>query len=356
MKRALIVTHVSGFVPQFEMNNVQILQEMGYEVHYASNFNNVGYGNDNRRLEHTGIVLHQVDFARSPFDFRAHRRALRQLKTLLKEEKFSLLHCHTPVGSVLARIAANSYRKKGMPVIYTAHGFHFFKGAPLSYWLMFYPTERLLARMTDILITINEEDYERAKRFCIRKKTDVRHIPGVGVDYAYWSGKNLAKGERELIRERVRNELHVQADVKVFLSVGELSMRKNHRAVIDVFEKINRQSEEKFCYWICGQGELEQDLQNQIDVAELHEKVHLLGYRSDIRDLMYAADVFIFPSRQEGMPVALMEALVTGMPVIASNIRGNRELIADSNNNDMEKYDRSNIQRRMRDIYEAASK
>ena len=354
MKKALIVTHVSGFVPQFEMNNVRLLQSMGYEVHYASNYNNVGYGTDNKRLDGTGIIRHQVDFARSPFDFRAHKRALRQLKKVLQAEEFSILHCHTPVGAVLARIAANPYRKGGMKVIYTAHGFHFFKGAPLRYWLLFYPVERFLAGMTDVLITINDEDYERAKHFCIRKKTIVRHVPGVGIDFAYWSGKELVDGEREKMREQKRQEIQIPDDITVFLSVGELSRRKNHKAVIDVLAEINKRTESKFCYLICGQGELKQELQNRIDEAGLHDTVLLLGYRSDIRELMYAADVFIFPSLQEGMPVALMEALASGMPVIASDIRGSRELLY-SSPDEMEQYDKSNIQRRMKEIYEFAS-
>ena len=149
MKKVLLVTHVSGFVPQFEMNNVRSLQKLGYEVHYATNYNNVSYGTDNHRLDNTGIVRHQVDFARSPFDIKAHKIACRQLKDLMEAEEFSLLHCHTPVGAALARIVACKYRKKGLKVIYTAHGFHFYKGAPLKYWLMFYPVSCRKNRRAD---------------------------------------------------------------------------------------------------------------------------------------------------------------------------------------------------------------
>ena len=190
IKKALIATTVSGFVPQFEMSNVKILQEMGYEVHYASNFENVSYGSDNRRLEGTGIICHQIDFVRSPFQIRENKKAYWQLKKLMQEEKFSLLHCHTPVASVLSRLSASSYQNKtlkakrmkekqvlnayqqvDLKVVYTAHGFHFYKGAPWKYWLLFYPVERWCANVTDVLITMNQEDYERAKRFCKRKKT-----------------------------------------------------------------------------------------------------------------------------------------------------------------------------------------
>ena len=353
MKKVLLVTHVSGFVPQFEMNNVRILQEMGYEVHYASNFNNVSYGNDNSRLEGTGIVCHQVDFARSPFELKAHRVACRQLKKLMQQEGFALLHCHTPVGAALSRLVAMSYRKQGLKVMYTAHGFHFYKGAPLKYWLLFYPVERFLAGKTDVLVTINEEDYERAKCFCIHKKTRVEYIPGVGVDTAYWSGKDLKPGEREEIRKNIRKELGVADDEQMLLSVGELIPRKNHEEVIRALAEQKKKGVTKFRYFICGQGVLEEYLQNLIEELGLSNEVTLLGYRKDIRNLLYGADLFVFPSKQEGMPVALMEAAVAGVPVRASDIRGNREVISDSAlvSGLPMKYDVSLVKENMKQVY-----
>ena len=353
MKKVLLATHVSGFVPQFEMNNVRTLQELGYEVHYASNFNNVSYGVDNHRLDGTGIVCHQVDFARSPFDFKAHKTACRQLKQLMEEENFHLLHCHTPVGAALSRLIANSYRKQGMKVIYTVHGFHFYKGAPWKYWLMFYPVERYLAGKTDVLITINEEDYERAVRFCRRKSTKVEHIPGVGVDLDYWSGKDLKPGEREEIRKKIRKELGVEDGEQLLLSVGELIPRKNHEAVIRALAEEKRKGTTGFRYFICGQGDWKEYLQNLIERLNLSDEVTLLGYRKDIRNLLYGADLFVFPSKQEGMPMALMEAAAAGVPVKASEIRGNREILRDSipGKGLPEKYGARQIKERMRQIY-----
>ena len=353
MKKVLLATHVSGFVPQFEMNNVRTLQELGYEVHYASNFNNVSYGTDNSRLEGTGIVCHQVDFARSPFDFKAHKKAVRQLKELLQKEEFSLLHCHTPVGAALSRAVAMSYRNKGLKVIYTAHGFHFYKGAPWKYWLMFYPVERYLAGKTDVLITINEEDYRRAKHFCRHKKTRVEHLPGVGVDLDYWSGKKLAPGEREEIRRSIRKELGVADSEQMLLSVGELIPRKNHEAVIRALAEEKKKGEKNFRYFICGQGDLKDYLQNLIDTLELSGVVTLLGYRKDIRNLLYGADLFVFPSKQEGMPMALMEAAAAGVPLKANEVRGNNEVLRDSREGVglPEKYDSSKVKETMKRIY-----
>lgn len=328
VRKVLIVTTVSGFVPQFEMNNVRILQSMGYEVHYASNYNDVIYGTDNHRLDGTGITRHQVDFERSPFHVRKNLKAYRQLKKLMAEQYFDLVHCHTPMGAALARIAAKSYRKQGTKVIYTAHGFHFYKGAPLKNWLLFYPAEFFLASVTDELITINKEDYERAKKFCKNKKTRVAYIPGVGVDTAYFGGKDLPKEEHQNIRREVRRKLNVSENEVVFLSVGELSQRKNHMLVLQTFAEIEKEMPSPFFYFICGQGVLKEELERQAEETGLSEKVRLLGYQEDIRSLLYATDVFVFPSIQEGMPMALMEAVAAGVPVVASDIRGNRELVS----------------------------
>lgn len=376
-KKALIVTTVSGFVPQFEMNNVQILQEMGYEVHYASNFQNVSFGTDNSRLDGTGIVRHQVDFARSPFQWKENSNACRQLKELFREQHFELVHCHTPVGAALARVMARPYRKQGTKVIYTAHGFHFYKDAPLQYWLLFYPVERFLARYTDVLITLNEEDFERAKRFCRRKKTQVERISGVGIDTAYFAGETLKLGEREGIRRNTRESLGVSEDTKVFLSVGELIPRKNHTEVIECFrtymlkEKFAKVHDKKFAgrlgtvfesmgqtpwhYFICGQGVLKEDLQKQIDESGLSEQITLLGYRTDIRELLYASDVFVFPSRQEGLPVALMEAAAAGLELVATDIRGNREIVKKGHSG-IHEFDVHQIKTRMYQIYKELGK
>lgn len=356
-KKALIVTTVSGFVPQFEMNNVHILQELGYEVHYASNFKNPSYGSDNRRLDGAGIICHQADMARSPFRILSLYRAYRQLKRLMTENSFALVHCHTPVGGALARLAARSvrnstYNHENSFVIYTAHGFHFYKGAPFVNWLLYYPAERLLARYTDVLITMNREDYRRAGSFRLRRqaldgrkadgrkadggKTDSRkndgrkadgkvqvyRINGVGID-----AEKYRRDPEE--RAAVRKRLGIRENEFLLLSVGELSKRKNHQAVIRALAKLQKG---KACirnwkYLIAGKGSERGRLEQLIRKNGLEGKVGLLGYRSDIRGLLAAADCFIFPSKQEGLPVALMEAMAAGLPCIAADIRGCRELL-----------------------------
>lgn len=312
MKKVLIVTHVSGFVPQFEMNNVRILQELGYEVHYASNYKTPSYGTDNSRLDGTGIVRHQIDFVRSPFSFRANKKAYTQLKQLMLEIPFELVHCHTPMGGALARIVAKATNTG--PVIYTVHGFHFYKGAPLLNWLIYYPAERYLSRFTDLLVTINQEDYHRAKSF---HAGELQYIPGVGIDYS---------GIKETIIDigKKREELGVPKNHTLILSVGELIKRKNYETGLKAFAKANLPDS---TYLICGHGVLNEHLQGLANQLGIADRVIFAGYRKDIIEIMKCADVFLFPSYQEGLPAALMEAMACGLPVLCSRIRGNTDLI-----------------------------
>lgn len=312
MKKALLVATVSGFIPQFEMHNVRLLQELGYEVHYASNYNMPSYGTDNRRLDGTGIIRHQIDFVRSPYSLK-NRKIFLQLKKLLREHQFQLVHCHTPMGGVMARLASHSTGTK--PVIYTPHGFHFFQGAPLKNWLFYYPVERWLSRYTDQIVCINQEDYMAAQKFH-SKYTD--YIPGAGVNL-----KRIKKAGPVDVKQK-KMELNLPVDKTICLSVGELIPRKNHETII---RAIARSQEKNFIYVICGHGELEGKLKKLVRDLAVEERVVFLGYRTDVLEIYQIADYFIFPSYQEGLPMAMLEAMASGLPVICSDIRGNRELI-----------------------------
>lgn len=315
VKKALLVTTVSGFIPQFEMNNVRILQEMGYEVHYASNYYMPSYGKDNSRLDGTGIVRHQIDFVRSPYSMR-NRQVYRQLKTLMEDEQFQMVHCHTPMGGVMARLAAHATGTG--PVIYTAHGFHFYKGAPLINWLCYYPMERWLSRYTDQQICINREDYLCARKF---HASNVDYIPGVGMD--------LSK-VCHLTTEEVKNkrlDLGIPLDKKMILSAGELIKRKNHESVI---RAVGQLKDKSFVYVICGHGELQEYLGGLVHELGLENQVLFTGYRSDIFEIYQIADLYVFPSIQEGLPMALLEAMASGLPVVCSDIRGSRDLMEET--------------------------
>lgn len=314
-KKALLVTRVSGFVPQFEMNNVKILQEMGYEVHYAANYNTVVYGEDNERLAGTGIKRHSIHFCRSPFSPDVWR-SYKKLVQLMLVEKYDLIHCHMPITGVLARKAAEKVRKmtgRRAKVIYTAHGFHFFKGASLGNWLYYFP-ERHCARYTDKLILINQEDYERGCHFPVRGSVEL--VPGVGI-------RPMPDPDSSF---QLREIYGIPQDHKVVVSVGELTEAKNQMTLIRAMDRFRR---EKLTCVICGTGSMQRQLEQTVKEMYLQDKVILAGYCKNIPDILRQSDFFAFPSQREGLSVALMEAMQAGLPVMAADIRGNHDLIQD---------------------------
>lgn len=316
-KSILIVATVSGFLPQFIMNHVTILQQLGYEVHYASNFKTPHYGKDNQRLKDTNIILHQIDFVRSPYQLFSNLRAYHQLKKIIKQHSFSFIHCHTPMGGCLTRLAVKKKDRKQKKcfILYTAHGFHFYKGAPLKNWLLYYPMEYFLAYRTDFLITITKEDYKRAKKFRGITPNHIYYVPGVGIS----SFDRIKKS-----KEEIRKLFGWRKEELIFISVGELNKNKNQRAVITALSQLK---ESKIKYILCGEGDCFLQLKEFVYQHSMESKVEFLGYREDIEEILNAADVFVLPSYREGLSIALQEAMKSGLPIIATKIRGNRELV-----------------------------
>lgn len=307
-KKAMIIATVYSFVSHFEKNDIKILQELGYEIIVASNFE--GYKGE---LENLNIEKLDIPFTRSPISLK-NIKAFSKLNKYLKENQVDLIHCHTPVGGVAGRIIG---RWNKVPrIIYTAHGFHFFDGATKINWMVYYPIEKILSKFTDTLITINKEDYERAKTFYAK---NIEYIPGVGIDVEKIQSIKVDK-------EQKRKELGLLMDDIVLLSVGELSSRKNHITPIRALAEIKNKN---IKYLIAGEGVLENYLKEEIKKLGLENQVKLLGYRNDIYELNKMSDIFLFPSLQEGLPVALMEAMASGLPIICSNIRGNKDLIGE---------------------------
>jgi len=321
MKKVLFITTISGFLQQFEMNDVNILQKAGYEVHYATNFDNPIYEVDIHALTQQGIVLHQVDIQKSPGRFIQNMRAFRQIRRLIRQEKFNIIHCHNPMGGVLGRLAAACSGEKSY-VIYTAHGFHFYQGAPVKNWLLYYTAERLLAHWTDMIITINREDYSRACNFHLRRNGRVEWIRGVGVD----SEKFKAKPP---VRRQKREELGIPESFFHIVTAAELNLNKNQKIIIEAIAGLK---DMKICYSICGKGENAENLERLIQEYHLENRVRLLGYRTDMEDILQTADCFAFPSIREGLGIAAVEALCCGVPLIAADNRGTREYAVDSYN------------------------
>lgn len=351
MKRVLFVTTISGFLPQFEKNDVKLLKQMGCQIHYASNFTNPIYAFDKTELEQNGVALHQIDIEKSPAKINKNIKAIKQLIKIIDENDIDIVHCHNPMGGVAARIAARAGKRKPK-VIYTAHGFHFYKGAPIMNWLLFYTAERFLARYTDIIVTINREDYIRAKKFRLKKNGEVYLIHSVGVDKEKFA-------PRPELRETKRAELGIPADAFHIVTAAELNENKNQKLVIEAVAAIVNKYETSagndnkhnanyagksnrtynIYYTICGKGPNEDNLRELIKSKGLEDQVQILGYRTDMDEILQTADVFAFPSIREGLGVAAIEALMCNVPLIAADNRGTREYASDGNNGIVCRYD-----------------
>ena len=258
--------------------------------------------------------IKQIDFTRKLANVKGNIKSYKQLTELAKED-FDLVHCHSPICSAMTRLAFRKKRKAGTKIIYTAHGFHFYKGAPLKNWLLFFPVEWICSHWTDVLITINQEDYVLAKHYLKAKK--VEYVPGIGIE--------LEKFQKLVTDEKEKREtLGIKQDDVLILSVGELNQNKNHELVIHTVAELK---DKKIHYAVAGQGELYDDLKGLAEKLGIQDQIHLLGYQNQVAQLYQYADLYILPSIREGLNVSLMEAMASGLPVICSRIRGNIDLI-----------------------------
>ena len=309
-KVLFVATVVKTHINVFHLPYLQWFQEQGYETHVAAKND---FGDEECIIPYCD-VHYDIPFERSPIS-KNNIKSYKTLKKIIDDNKYDIIHCHTPVGAMLTRLAAIGARKRGAKVIYTAHGFHFYKGAPLINWLIYYPVEKICSYFTDILITITKEDYALAKKKM--KAKQIEYVPGVGVDTEKFS---IIKTDRK----EKRKELGIPEGAIMLLSVGELNKNKNHEIVIKALDKIDNTD---IYYCIAGQGDLKKDLEDLINTTHMKERIQLLGFRKDVQELCEIADVFVFPSHREGLSVALMEAMATGLPIICSNIRGNVDLV-----------------------------
>lgn len=286
---------------------IKELIENGNSVDIATNETNSNVPDYYREW---GCSIFHISTSRSPFSF-GNIRAIKQIRTLAKS--YDLVHCHTPLAGMATRLGCRKLRKNGLKVVYTAHGFHFFKGSPRKNWLIYYPIEKLCSRWTDVLITITKEDYELAK--CKMKARRIEYVPGVGIDVNRIRDMTVNKKEK-------REKLGIPLTAKMILSVGELNVNKNHQFVIEALSKIR---DENIFYVVAGDGEQKNALKRMAEESNVN--LLLLGYRTDVLELCKVSDLFILPSRREGLNVSVMEAMAAGCPVIASRIRGNVDMV-----------------------------
>ncbi len=316
--KVLIVATVQSHVCQFHQAFATSLRERGATVHAAARDN---------LAEKNGLTLDFVDrvfnvpFKRSPFNV-GNMKAYRQLKRIIVEGDYDVVHCNTPVGGVLTRIACRKLRKRGLKVIYTAHGFHFYKGASKRNWLIYYPIERFFARWTDALITINREDYERAQKSMKAKK--VVYVPGVGVDLKKFAVDAGDANDENSTRNRTRRSLGIERDEKALIYVGELNKNKNQSSLLDMLNELVK-TKPNVKLILVGNGGCEEKLREKRRRLGLTERVIFTGYRRDVPALL-AADVAVPSSVREGLGLNLIEAAACGLPVVAYDNRGHRSV------------------------------
>lgn len=340
MKKILLTATVQSHICQFHRPLVEVLHEHGYEVHVAAR---------NNLAEKNGLKLDFVErvydlpFSRSPKS-PDNIKAYKELKKIIEQEQFDLIHCNTPVGGVFTRLAAKEARKHGTKVFYTAHGFHFYKGASRKNWMVFYPIEKYMARYCDTLITVNYEDYELAKeKFPCR----VEHIHGVGVDTKRYHP--CSDEERTEIRQR---EGFKDEDF-IVLCTGELLPNKNQKALIQAAALLKDKIPNlKVC--IAGNGRLESELKNLAKELHLEDTVVFLGYRPNLNLFVPATDCNVACSFREGMPLNVIEAMLCKKPVVVSHNRGHNELVEDGVNGYLvEPSDIEGFANRIYDVYQS---
>jgi glycosyltransferase involved in cell wall biosynthesis len=314
VRKVLFVAAVYNHLATFHLPFMHLLQERGCQVHAAAS--PLSGGKSKSRIEMAGFKCWDVPFARSLSSV-GNLRACLALHRLLQQERYSLIHVHTPVAAWITRFVASLGRKTS--VVYTAHGFHFYRGAPLGYWLLYYPAERLAARWTDGLVVMNEEDWTRAKRMGFVSGKNLFLVHGVGVDLgAYCSASNDSI---------LRNQLGVRLDEVAVCCVAEMIPRKNHAMLMEAWKLVAR-SEERAHLLLVGDGPLRGKLETKV-LEDRIPRVHFLGVRADVPAILAGSAVLVLSSKQEGLARCIMEAMAAGRPVVATDIRGNRDLVVD---------------------------
>ena len=305
MGELLFISNISYKINNFSKASISASKRVNLSFHYAANWTGASQEQICKDEREYSINIHSVDIQRSPLSLK-NLKALAQVKEIVKRNRIQFIHCNTPVGSIIGRLLSKQVRK----VIYEAHGFHFYKGAPIFNWLIYYPIEKLLARRTDAIITINREDYDFASKH-LHPKSKVYYVPGVGIELENWKKSH-----------NLREELGFDENDFIILVVGRLEKNKNCGTIIDTVSRIG---DERVKLVFCGDGEDREELIKKS--GKMGKRVIFLGSRTDMPDIYHMADCFVLASFREGLSRSIMEAMACGLPCIVSDIRGNRDLI-----------------------------
>jgi len=313
-----MTTSVPSTVTAFLLPYVQHYRKRGWRVEAASNGVTMS-----AKCVAAFDAVHEVPWTRRPTDPVNLTAAAARLRDIVRDGRFDIVHTHDPVAAFVTRLALRKLRRTGRPkVVYTAHGFHFYRGAPLAQRAIFQVIERVASRWTDHLIVINQEDLASAQRFPLARKGKVSLMPGIGIDRSYYDLATLSASEIE----RVRRELGLASGQPLFTMIAEFNPGKRHR---DAVSALAASGLSTAVLALAGEGPLMAETRALAEHVGIGDRVKLLGYRTDIPALVAASAAILLPSEREGLPRSLMEASALERPVIASRIRGVSELVTE---------------------------
>lgn len=313
MKKVLYVTTVSRTINAFLIPHINMLLDNGYEVHCACSIDKPV----DKELQRRGVKIFEVPFSRNPLGI-GNIKAFIKLEELQRINDYDIVHVHTPIAAIYGRLLKLNF--PSLRIIYTAHGYHFLKGGSKLGWILYYPIEKIMAKFTDVTININKEDYEITKEKLKPKKCYL--LNGVGLDLDKY--KKLSSKE---IQEK-RKEFGLKDKDFVVLMVAEINKNKNHIQLINAMD-ILKDKYPNIKVLCIGDGRLKESLEKQIILRNLQNNIFMLGYRLDVNKLINISDIGILLSRREGLPRNIMEFMACGRKVIATDIRGCRDLICD---------------------------
>lgn len=318
-KKILVITTTDNMIWQFLVPHIEMLKNSGATVDCVCA--KTGFFYDDL-VNKFGLNVVNINFTRFPFTLKNFKGRKKLLK-MCNEKQYDLIYCHQPVGGVMGRMVG---KKLKIPVVYVAHGFHFFKGCPIKNKILYKTIEKHYSKYTTSLVTMNEEDFSAAKQM---KAKHVYKINGIGVDLEKY------KKIKGFDRESFRSSLGIAKDDFVVLSIGELNKNKNTLMLLDSICYLKNKYLEQnktfnIRYLICGQGKLQKKYENKINRLGLQNEVKLVGFQKEIQKFIQCSDIYIMPSLREGLPKSIMECMVQGLPVVASNIRGCRDLVGEN--------------------------
>ncbi len=318
MNKLLVITAIPNSLRAFLLPFAEHFRARGWRVDAMAR----GVSTDIECLQ-AFDRLWDVDICRNPLDPRNLLITPSQIRDIVVREKYDIVHVHMAVAAFVTRYALKDVRKQGGPkIIYTAHGFNFYRGGPPLPNAIFLTLEKLAGQWTDYLVVMNQEDEEAAKHHHILPSEGVRYMPGIGLDISHYGRHGVT--DADVLR--VRQEMGLTADTPLFLSIAEFIPRKRHGDMLKAFARV---AKPKACLAFAGEGPLMAGMQKLASQLGIQDRVRFLGFRRDIPTLIQAAIATILVSEHEGLPRSILESLSIGVPAIGTDIRGIRDLLQD---------------------------